>query len=79
MALRQVRARYEDGVLKPLEELRLQDRQEVLITLQDTPASRDPEAMRAAIGAWAHREDGEDLIRLLYEARISGSRTPPTP
>ena len=42
-------------------------------------ASRErvTEAFRAAAGGWKGNSDPDELIRMLYEARISGSREPP--
>ena len=37
------------------------------------------EAMRAGAGGWIGQHDPEELKRMLYEARITGSREPPDP
>ena len=79
MVLREVRARYSKGVFEPLDDVDLPEDQEVLLTVDDKPSpKRDPEAMRAGAGGWVGQfEDHNELIRMLYEARITGSREPP--
>lgn len=78
MVLRSIRARYSGGVFEPLEDVDLADGQEVLLTVDDNPSpKRDLEAMRAGAGGWVGQHDPEELIRMLYEARITGSREPP--
>ena len=78
MVLRSVRARYSNGVFEPLDDVDLAENQEVLLTVDEKPSpKRDPEAMRAGAGGWVGQHDPDELIRMLYEARITGSREPP--
>lgn len=79
MVLRSVRARFSGGVSEPLEDVDLADDQEVLLMVDDKPSSKgDPEAMRADAGGWVGPfDDHNELIQMLYEARITGSREPP--
>ena len=35
------------------------------------------ERMRSLAGAWKSLDDPDELIRMIYEARITGSRVPP--
>ena len=44
-----------------------------------TPSSEDAgEVLRSLAGAWkGHYEDPDELIRMIYESRITGSREPP--
>ena len=76
---RQVRVRCEGGILKPLEELGLDDGEELVINVPDKRRGYDVAAMQAAFGGWSHRGDLDELIEELQEARRIGSRTPPTP
>ena len=74
---RQIRARFSEGVLRPLEGLNLREGAEVLITVAVRPEMPKEERRarsRAAVGAWKGRIDGEKLKQTLYEARVSGSR-----
>jgi predicted DNA-binding antitoxin AbrB/MazE fold protein len=80
MTLKQVRARYRNGVLEPLDAIQLRENQEVLLTLDDytNPTAEDAESFRRAAGGWVGQfDDPDQLIRDLYQARIDGSREPP--
>ena len=78
MVLRSIRARYSKGVLEPLEELDLEEGAEVSVSIEETPSPKhDPEAMRAGAGGWVGQHDPDELIRMIYESRITGSRIPP--
>ena len=74
---RQIRARFSEGVLRPLEGLNLREGTEVLITVAVRPEILEERRARsrAAIGAWKGSIDGEKLKQTLYEARVSGSRS----
>ena len=78
MVLRSIRARYSKGVFEPLDALDIADDSEVLLTVDDRRAAkRDPEAMRAGAGGWVGQHDPEELKRVLYEARLTGTSEPP--
>lgn len=81
MTTRSVRARYRNGVLEPLDDVGLQEDQEVLLTFQQqaTTDDADSDAFVDAAGGWADMfEDPEQFIRQIYQARLDGSREPPT-
>ena len=70
-----VRARFSEGVLSPLEPLDLEEGAEVTVSIEDAPSSDRPvRALRATAGAWKGRHDPEELKRVIYEARLTGSR-----
>ena len=72
-----VKARFSKGVLTPLEPLDLEEGQEVMVSIEDVPSTdRRLEALRASAGGWEGSRDPEELKRLLYEARVKGSREP---
>ena len=80
MVLKHFRARFSKGVLEPLEELDLEEGAEVSVSIEETPSPKhDPEAMRAGAGGWVGQHDPEELKRMIYEARIAGSREAPAP
>ncbi len=73
----QLKARFSEGVLKPLERLDLEEGTEVLITLDAGLAETGEQRRRrskASAGAWGRPDAGERLKRVLHEARITGSR-----
>ncbi len=88
-----VRARYEKGVLTPLEHLELEDGTEVIVAVERTVVvpqlngaidkeSLSPEERTALFeSAWGGWKDiiPEDFAETIRQARIDGSRTPPTP
>ncbi len=88
-----VRARYEKGVLTPLEPLELEDGAEVIVAVERTVAlpqgngaeakgNLDPDEATAlfesARGGWKDIIP-DDFKEMIYRARIDGSRTPPDP
>ena len=80
MVLKHFRARFSKGVLEPLEAIDLEEGAEVSVSIEETPSpTRDLEAFRRAAGGWKGNSDPEELKRMIYEARITGSREPPDP
>ena len=79
MALRTIRARYAGGVLEPLEALDLEDGAEVSVAIEEKlPADEAEAAFWRSAGSWkGNHDDPDELIRMLYESRIRGSREPP--
>ena len=86
-----VRAKYENGVLTPLEPLDLAEGAEVMVSVEDAPAgvigkeSIDDhrqsfeeriKTTQSAAGGWKGSLDPDELKRMIYEARIAGSREP---
>ena len=84
-----VRAKYENGVLTPLDPLDLEEGSEVMVSVESAPAdtirkeSIDTHQQsfeerikitQSAAGGWKGSGDPEALKRMLYEARIAGSR-----
>ena len=82
MVLKHFRARYSKGVLEPLEASSTSRRVPrcrcpIEATWRRSPSPKhDPKAMRAgaATGGWAGQHDPEELKRMIYESRITGSR-----
>ena len=75
MVTRHFRARYSKGVLEPLEAIDLEEGEEVSLSVREEPSPKhDPEAMRAGAGGWIGQHDPEELKRMIYESRITGSR-----
>jgi hypothetical protein len=68
-----IAAKYEDGVFKPLEEVRLTEGTRVEVHVAEQPRGR-PTSLRefAAFGMWADREDIPDGVT--YEDRMRQPR-----
>ena len=85
--IKTVKAKVIDGVLTPLEPVSLEEGVEYRLTLMDTrPLSERPnfeadmEAFRSTAGVWRdRREYWENFLKIVYEARIAGSREPVEP
>ena len=72
-----VKARFSDGVLKPLEPLDLEEGTEVTVSVEEKKVAK--RGLRASAGGWVGMHDPEEFIRLIYEARRTGSREEPAP
>ena len=78
--LNSVRARFMDGALTPLEPIELEDGEEVELEVKTAQSpERVIHALRATAGAWKGTHDPEELKKMLYEARFTGSRETPSP
>jgi predicted DNA-binding antitoxin AbrB/MazE fold protein len=65
-----IAAKYEDGVFKPLEEVKLAEGARVEVHVAEQPRRR-PESVRefAAFGMWADREDIPDGVTYVNRLR----------
>ena len=76
--LKTIKAKYSNGVIEPLEKLDLEEGAELLVQIQEEKNSEDAlEALKASAGGWVGLHDPDELKRMIYEARIAGSREPP--
>ena len=76
--VREVRGKYSNGVVLPLEELDLTEGSEVVIAVRDDPPlERKRKALRASAGAWKGLHDPDALIRKIYTSRHIQSRPEP--
>lgn len=65
-----IRAKYNKGVIEPLEKLELEEGEEVEITVSSLPAAeRAREVIRAIASAWREAVDCDELIKDIYETR----------
>ena len=77
-----VKAKYTNGALTPLEPVDLQEGAEVTLSIDDTPQLSYEERLakfKAAAGGWKGRHDPDEFKRMIYQARIDGSRHTPKP
>ena len=75
MTLKQVRARFRNGVLEPLDDLGLSEDEEVLVTVEAT--DEDPAVWSVPRTLPDMYEDPEGFIEAIYQARLDGTRTRP--
>ena len=78
-----VRARYENGVLTPLEPLDLEEGKEVVVSVQDGDSAntnKDELDYEAKLERFLSAAGGlkdildDDFVEMIYESRITGSR-----
>ena len=73
--MRELKARFRNGIIEPLEELELVDGQEITVVILDIPnPSEISDALRDSAGAWADLVDGERLKKNIYDSRSSNPR-----
>ena len=75
-----VRARYSNGVLTPLEPLDLEEGKEVTLSIDAVSRLSAKErrgTMRSAAGQWKGTHDPEELLRNIYSDRLVSSRPEP--
>ena len=79
---RKIRARYSNGTLTPLEPVDLKEGEEVALSIEDKPELSKEERIEhlmAAAGGWKGLHDPDEFKRMIYQARIDGSRHTPKP
>ena len=70
-----IRARYANGVFKPLEPIHVEEGTEVSLTVSKTESSEQVSPFDACFGAWNDLVDTEMLLHDIYERRaIPSSR-----
>ena len=77
-----VRARYPNDKLTPLEPIDLKEGEEVTVPIDDKPELSDEERLarfKAAAGGWKGLHDPDEFKRMIYQARMDGSRHTPKP
>ncbi len=73
-----VKARYSQGAIMPLEPLDIEEGASLRISIEvesrTARGERGLKALRASAGGWKGTHDPDELIRDIYEARLTGSR-----
>jgi predicted DNA-binding antitoxin AbrB/MazE fold protein len=74
-----IKAKFSNGVIKPLEELVLEEGKELIITISEVPAGAEKtlEALRESFGGWKGLIDAEGLKKNIYEDRLINTRPVP--
>ena len=79
---KKVRAIFSNGKLTPLEPVGLKEGEEVTVSIDDKPELSDEERLerfKATAGGWKGLHDPDEFKRMIYQARIDGSRHTPKP
>ena len=73
-----VKATYSNGAIVPLKPLDIEEGANLSVSVevesQASRAERGLNALRATAGGWKGTRDPDELIRVIYEARLAGSR-----
>ena len=73
-----VKARYSNGALVPLEPLDLEEGKEVTVSIEDVrPPGNALHVLQAVAGAWKGTHDPEELLRNIYSDRLVNARPEP--
>lgn len=73
-----VKATYSKGAIVPLEPLDIEEGAELSVSVEvesrTSRAKRGLKALRTTAGRWKGGHDPDELIRDIYEARLSGTK-----
>ncbi len=72
-----IKARFSNGVLRPLEALDLSEGDEVTVTVCPKTAATSEEWLDKTAGCWSGSVDAEKLKHDIYESRLVASRAEP--
>lgn len=74
-----IKARFSNGVIKPLEDLAIEEGKELTITISNGAAGSEKtlEALRKSFGGWKGLVDAEELKRNIYNDRLINTRPVP--
>ena len=72
-----IKARFSNGILKPLEALELSEGEEVAVTIVTLPCSPSSDWLERTAGGWVGLVDMDKLERDIYESRQLSTRPKP--
>ena len=65
---KRIKAKFLEGIFKPLEKVELEEGKEVIMTIKEIP-KETKDAFENAAGSWKGLVDTERLIKDIYESR----------
>ncbi len=73
-----IKAKFKKGVIEPLEKLRLEEGEELNVTISTLPKVKDVlKALKNTAGGWRNLVDAEELKRKIHEERLITTRPEP--
>lgn len=76
--MKTIRARFSKGVIKPLEEIEINEGEEITISVIEAPSRTKRksfvEALKATAGGWKNLIDCDELKRNIYNDRLITTR-----
>jgi predicted DNA-binding antitoxin AbrB/MazE fold protein len=70
-----IKARFLEGVFRPIEAVELEEGKEVIVTIKENPEEKK-DLFESAIGGWRGKIDCEKLIKDIYETRKISVKRP---
>jgi len=76
---RKIKAKFSNGVIKPLEKLDIGEGREITITIKEAPSeiTKTIESLRNSFGGWKGLINTEELKRNIHEDRLINTRPEP--
>ena len=73
-----IKAKFKKGVIEPLERLKLEEGEELNVTISTLPKVKDVlKALKNTAGGWKDLIDAEELKRKIYKERLITTRPEP--
>jgi len=74
-----IKAKFLNGVIKPLKQLDIEEGKEITITIKEAPskAIETIDSLKNSFGGWKGLIDAERLKRNIFEDRLIGTRPEP--
>ena len=78
MMMKEIKAKFSNGVIEPLEELEFDEGQELKIVILPLHKGKSMlEALKSTAGGWRGLIDAEELKRNIYSDRLISTRPEP--
>jgi len=76
---RRIKAKFSNGVIKPLEKLDIKEGREITIVIKEAPSeiTKTIKSLRNSFGGWKGLIDAEELKRNIYKDRLISTRPEP--
>jgi predicted DNA-binding antitoxin AbrB/MazE fold protein len=71
---RTIKAKFSEGIIKPLEKLEIEEGKEIMVTIKEK-TSRVKDAFERSAGKWKGTIDAEALIQNIYADRLISRRS----
>ncbi|MCP4367508.1 MAG: antitoxin family protein [Deltaproteobacteria bacterium] len=72
--IRKIRARFLNGVIKPLEKIDVMEGEELEVVIEEKSTKAEDESFLKAAGSWKGLIDAEEMIKNIYADRHISTR-----
>ncbi len=74
--IKAIKAKYSEGMIKPLEKLEIKEGTELTVIISETPREvKDEDVLDVTFGGWVELIDGEELKKNIYADRLISTRS----